>query len=127
MMKILIVEDDELVRDMLSRHLQRKSYTVVVARNGEEAISVSLLERPNLILMDLNMPIMDGLEATRRIVEQWGDLRPMIIAMTANALQSDKENYLAAGMDDYISKPITLDQIKMRIEKWAIKLNLDIK
>jgi CheY-like chemotaxis protein len=77
----------------------------------------------DIVFMDIQMPEMDGLEATRQIIEQWGDQKPLIIAMTANALQSDKDKYLAAGMDDYISKPITISQINARIENWASLIN----
>ena len=69
--------------------------------------------------MDIQMPEMDGLEATRQIISHWGDKKPLIVAMTANALSSDKEKCLSAGMDDYISKPLTIDQVRIGIEKWA--------
>ena len=126
-LEIIVAEDNAINQKLILRMFQMLGYTIHIASNGYEVIGILNQMKIDIVFMDIQMPEMDGLEATRRIVEQWGDLRPMIIAMTANALQSDKENYLAAGMDDYISKPITLDQIKMRIEKWAIKLNLDIK
>jgi CheY-like chemotaxis protein len=74
--------------------------------------------------MDIQMPEMDGLEATKQIILQWGDQRPLIVAMTANALIEDKENCLAAGMDDYISKPLTINQVSSRMEKWALSCKL---
>jgi len=86
---------------------------------------LELLDRINIdiVLMDIQMPEMDGIEATRKIIETWGDKKPLIIAMTANSLSSDKEAYLAAGMDDYISKPLTLVLVQTGIEKWTAMLD----
>lgn len=102
---------------------QQLGYTIQIAANGYEVIEILNRMKIDIIFMDIQMPEMDGIEATRQIIAQWGDQKPMIIAMTANGLQSDKEKYLAAGMDDYISKPITISQINARIENWAALIN----
>jgi len=77
--------------------------------------------------MDIQMPEMDGFEATRQIIAKWADQRPLIVAMTANALTSDREKCLAGGMDDYISKPLTIDRVSIGIEKWASLCNIRSK
>ena len=100
-------------------------YTVQIASNGYESIEILNRMKIDIIFMDIQMPGMDGIEATRKIIENWGDKRPLIVAMTANALSTDKAAYLAAGMDDCISKPITIDQLGKGIEKWASLLNLN--
>ena len=105
------------------RIFQMLGYTIQIASNGYKVIEILDQMKIDIIFMDIQMPEMDGIEATSKIIAQWGDQRPMIIAMTANALQSDKETYRAAGMDDYISKPLTVDQIRIGIEKWAPVLN----
>ena len=95
-------------------------FEVKEAENGKVAIDLCQQWQPHLIFMDIQMPEMDGIEATKQIIAQWGNQRPLIVAMTANALNSDKEKCLAIGMDDYISKPLTIDQVKTGIEKWAL-------
>ncbi len=122
-LKILVAEDNTINQKLILRMFQSLGYAVHLAANGYEVLE--LLNRINIdiIFMDIQMPEMDGIEATRKIIENWGEKKPLIVAMTANALSSDKEAYLAAGMDDYISKPITLDQVRIGIEKWAIMLD----
>ena len=91
------------------RILQQMGYRADLASNGIEAIESVERQTYDVILMDVQMPEMDGLEATRRIVQRWPDKRPRIVAMTANAMQGDREECLAAGMDDYVTKPIRVD------------------
>jgi CheY-like chemotaxis protein len=99
-------------------------YTIHISANGYEVIEALNLMKFDIVFMDIQMPEMDGIEATRQIVTQWGDQKPLIVAMTANALKSDKEKYFAAGMDDYISKPLTFDQVRTGIEKWSQLINV---
>ena len=111
MTKILLVEDNEMNRDMLTRRLQRKGYEVVVAVDGEEAVTMARSEAPELILMDMRLPLLDGWEATRRI-KAAPETEPIpIIALTAHAMAEDREKALAAGCNDYDSKPIELPRL----------------
>lgn len=116
MAKILLVEDNELNRDMLSRRLTRKGYEVVCALDGLEAVTQAALERPDLILMDMRLPELDGWEATRRIKNDPGTQAIPIIALTAHAMAGDREQALAAGCDDYDSKPVDLGRLLAKIE-----------
>ena len=106
MAKILIVEDNELNRDMLSRRLSRKGFTISLAFDGQQGIEKAQEEKPDLILMDLSLPLIDGWEATRTIkaIPQVADIP--IVALTAHAMVGDRERALEAGCDGYISKPI---------------------
>ena len=106
MLKILLVEDNEMNRDMLSRRLQRKGYTVVTADDGEQGHSLAHSESPDIILMDISLPVMDGWEVTRLLKASEATRHIPIIALTAHAMTGDKERCLAAGMDNYITKPI---------------------
>ncbi|MDP9484107.1 MAG: response regulator, partial [Chloroflexota bacterium] len=104
---ILVAEDNAVNQKLALRLLERMGYAADVAENGLEAISALERKRYDVVLMDVQMPELDGLEATRRIVSRWAPgERPTIVAMTANAMDSDREMCLAAGMDDYLSKPI---------------------
>lgn len=113
---ILLVEDNELNREMLTRRLTRAGYTVVTAADGEQALALMASQRPALVLMDMNLPVMDGWTACRtaRESEQVRDIP--IIALTAHAMEADRRSALAAGCDDYATKPIDfpelLDQIR---------------
>ena len=111
MAKILLVEDNELNRDMLSRRLMRKGYAVVCALDGLEAVSLAALEQPDLILMDMRLPELDGWEATRRIKSAPDTQSIPIIALTAHAMAGDRDQALAAGCDDYDTKPIDLKRL----------------
>jgi CheY-like chemotaxis protein len=91
--------------------LERMGYRADVASNGREAVQALERQKYDVVLMDVQMPEMDGVEATTKIREQFGEDRPWIIALTANALQGDRERYLGVGMDDYISKPIRVDDL----------------
>ena len=116
MPKILYVEDDEMNRDMLSRRLERRGYIVVLALNGDEGIAMANSEAPDLILMDLSLPILDGWEASRRLKESPLTKSIPIIALTAHAMAGDREKSLQAGCDDYDSKPIELPRLLGKIE-----------
>ena len=114
MAKILVVEDATDNRDMLARRLQRKGHRVVQAADGQEAVEMAGRERPDLILMDVSLPVMDGLEATRRI-RAHAQTTP-IIAVTAHALSTDRDRTLQAGCDDYHAKPVALPRLLAQME-----------
>ena len=118
MSKILLVEDDEMNRDMLSRRLIRKGYTVVFALNGQEGIEKATSELPDLILMDMNMPEMDGLEATRLIKKNSTTAHIPVITLSAHAMPSyvAKAKAFDGGCDDYDTKPVDLDRLLGKIE-----------
>jgi len=118
MPKILVVDDDEMNRDMLSRRLLRKGYEVVLAVNGAEAISRAGQERPQLILMDLSMPVLDGYEATRRLKAEAATAEIPIIGLSAHAMVGDREKALAAGCDDYDTKPVELPRLLGKVESF---------
>lgn len=120
MPKILLVEDNEMNRDMLSRRLVRNGYDVVMAVNGQEGVTLASSEAPDLILMDMSLPIMDGWEATRRVKADPQTARIPVIALTAHAMVQDKEKALAAGCDDFDTKPVELPRL---LEKIAALLN----
>jgi len=109
MTKILIVEDNEMNRDMLGRRLTRRGYKIVFALNGQEAIDLAVSEQPDLILMDLSLPIMTGWEAAKHIRQIEKIAKTPIIQLTAHAMAGDREKAISAGMDDYVTKPIDLE------------------
>jgi signal transduction histidine kinase/DNA-binding response OmpR family regulator/tetratricopeptide (TPR) repeat protein len=121
-LRILLAEDNVVNQKLALRLLQRMGYRADVAANGVEAIE-SLARQPyDVVLMDVQMPEMDGLEATRRIVQRWpGGTRPRIVAMTANAMQGDRETCLAAGMDDYLTKPIRVEELVRALQQTAAR------
>ena len=116
MTKVLLVEDNEMNRDMLSRRLQRNGFDVVLAVDGEEAVRVAAADRPDVILMDMSLPVIDGWEATRRIKAATESAHIPIIALTAHAMAGDREKAIAAGCDDYDTKPIELPRLLGKIE-----------
>jgi two-component system, cell cycle response regulator DivK len=116
MPKILLVEDNEMNRDMLSRRLQRRGYEIVVAVDGVQGVALANAENPDLILMDMSLPIMDGWEATRSIKANTNTQSIPIIALTAHAMSGDREQALKAGCDDYDTKPIDLSRLLTKIE-----------
>jgi CheY-like chemotaxis protein len=116
MPKILLVEDNELNRDMLSRRLQKKGYEVVIAVDGQQGVAMAGAEAPALILMDMSLPVIDGWEATRQIKAMPGTKAIPVIALTAHALSGDREKALAAGCDDFDTKPIELPRLLAKIE-----------
>lgn len=116
MTRILLVEDNEMNRDMLSRRLLRRGFEVLLAENGQSGVELTVSEKPDLILMDMSLPVMDGWEATRRIKADPATCGIPIIALSAHAMASDREMALAAGCDDYDSKPVDLPRLVQKIE-----------
>ena len=115
MTRVLIVEDDELNRDSLRRLLRRRGFEIQLAVDGQEGVDVARAELPDLILMDMSLPIIDGWEATRRLKAEPATRKIPIIALTAHALTSDRDRALTAGCDDYDTKPIDLDRLLPKI------------
>ena len=116
MTKILLVEDNEMDRDVLSRRLQKKGYDVVVAVDGEEGVAKAGTEAPALILMDMSLPGIDGWEATRRLKAAPKTQKIPVIALTAHAMSDDREKALAAGCNDFDTKPIELPRLLSKIQ-----------
>jgi CheY-like chemotaxis protein len=116
MTKILLVEDNEMNRDMLSRRLERRGYEVVIAVDGQQGVDLATSDHPDLILMDMSLPIIDGWEATRRLKGMEEMKGTPIIALTAHAMSGDREKALEAGCDDYDTKPIELPRLLGKIE-----------
>ena len=116
MKKILLIEDNELNRDMLSRRLQKRGYEVVTAVDGETGIAMAQAEAPALILMDVTLPGIDGLEATRRLKAAPQTRHIPIVALTAHTMASDRDTALAAGCDEFDTKPIELPRLLEKIE-----------
>jgi CheY-like chemotaxis protein len=106
--RVLLVEDNEMNRDMLSRRLIKRDFLVSIATDGQEGVEMALSENPDIILMDVSLPKIDGYEATRQIKQQ---LRVPIIALTAHAMSGEREKALAAGCDDYDTKPVDLPRL----------------
>jgi CheY-like chemotaxis protein len=116
MAKILLVEDNEMNRDMLGRRLQRRGFQVLIAVDGAESVAKAQADPPDLILMDMSLPVMDGWEATRRLKAVPETQAIPIIALTAHAMADDREKAIEAGADDYDTKPIELDRLLGKIE-----------
>jgi CheY-like chemotaxis protein len=116
MAKILLVEDNEMNRDMLSRRLAKRGYEVVVAVDGREGVAKARAEAPALVLMDMSLPVLDGWEATRELRADPATRSIPVIALTAHAMAGDREKALAAGCDDFDTKPIELERLLAKIE-----------
>ncbi len=116
MAKILLVEDNEMNRDMLSRRLTRKGYDIVIATDGAQGLAMAETEQPDLILMDMSLPVMDGWEATRRLKANEGLRVIPVVALTAHAMAGDREKCFAAGCDAYDTKPVELPRLIEKIE-----------
>ncbi|HXE29583.1 MAG TPA: response regulator [Stellaceae bacterium] len=116
MAKILLVEDNEMNRDMLSRRLERKGFQVVMAADGQQGVDMAVSEVPDLILMDMDLPIIDGWEATRRVKAGEGTRAIPVIALTAHAMVGDRDKAMAAGCDDYDTKPVDFPRLLGKIE-----------
>ena len=116
MTTILVIEDNETNRDMLSRRLARKGYEVLIAVDGVEGVAVARAKAPDLILMDMSLPILDGWKATRRLKANPATRTIPVIALTAHAMAGDREKALAAGCDDYDTKPIEFTRLFGKIQ-----------
>ena len=121
MAKILLVEDNEMNRDMLSRRLMKKGYELVMALDGEQALEMAHTEAPDLILMDISLPGLDGWEATRRLKARPETQAIPIIALTAHAMAGDREKCLEAGCDDYDTKPVEFPRLLEKIQGFLAK------
>jgi CheY-like chemotaxis protein len=116
MAKILLVEDNEMNRDMLSRRLVRRGYEVVMAVDGQQGIEMARMQAPDLVLMDMSLPVMDGWEAAERLKGAPETKSIPIIALTAHAMVGDRERAVGAGCDDFDTKPIDLSRLLEKIE-----------
>lgn len=116
MARILLVEDNDMNLDMLSRRLERRGYEILVAMDGEQGVKAASELKPDLILMDMSLPVMDGWEATRRLKADPVTSGIPVIALTAHAISGDREKALAAGCDEYESKPIKFPNLLEKIE-----------
>jgi CheY-like chemotaxis protein len=114
--KILLVEDNEMNRDMLSRRLLRNGYQVVLAVDGGEGLAMARAESPDLILMDMSLPVLDGWEATRQLKSEPRTRQIPVIALTAHAMAGDRQKALSAGCDDFDTKPVELPRLLTKIE-----------
>lgn len=118
MAKILLVEDNEMNLDMLSRRLERRGYEVLVATDGAQGITMAKEHLPDLILMDMSLPVMDGWEATKRIKADETLSHIAIIALTAHAIVGDREKAIAVGCDEYESKPVKFPRLLEKIQQF---------
>jgi two-component system, cell cycle response regulator DivK len=114
--KILIIEDNEMNRDMLSRRLQRRGYETLIAVDGGEGLATVAREAPDVIIMDMGLPVVDGWEATRRLKASEETRRIPIIALTADAMLGDRDKAFAAGCDDFDTKPVDFERLLKKIE-----------
>ena len=121
MAKILLVEDNEMNRDMLSRRLLRKGFEVVIAVDGGQAVTMAESEHPDLILMDMSLPVIDGWEATRRVKAAKMTAHIPVIALTAHAMSGDREKAISAGCDDYDTKPIEMPRLLEKIDALLVR------
>jgi len=116
MVKILLVEDNEMNRDMLSRRLKRKGYEVVIAVDGEEGVSMASSESPAVILLDMSLPVMDGWEAARQLKANPDTKGIPILGLSAHAMTPDRDKAIAAGCDDYDTKPVDIKRLLEKIQ-----------
>lgn len=117
MKRVLLVEDNEMNRDMLSRRLLRRGFEVIFAVNGQQGVDLARSERPDIILMDMSLPVLDGWEATRRVKADTATRSVPVIGLTAHAMSGDRERAIEAGCDDYDTKPVELDRLIGKIER----------
>lgn len=116
MPRILLVEDNEMNRDMLSRRLERKGFETIIAVDGEEGIAKTEIDKPDLILMDMSLPVLDGWEATRKLKASAATQGIPIIGLSAHAMSGDREKAIEAGCDDYDTKPVELPRLLEKIQ-----------
>jgi two-component system, cell cycle response regulator DivK len=121
MPKILLVEDNELNRDMLSRRLTRRGYEVIVAEDGAAGLAAARCQQPDLILMDMSLPVLDGWEATRQLKADEATRSIPVVALTAHAMAGDEEKALSAGCDAYETKPVELGRLLLKVESLLVK------
>jgi CheY-like chemotaxis protein len=117
MTRVLLVEDNEMNRDMLSRRLQRRGFEVLIAADGEQGLAMAAAEQPDLVLMDMSLPVLDGWEATRRLKAAPDTAGIPVIGLTAHAMATDRDKCLEAGCDDYDTKPVELERLLDKIER----------
>ena len=117
MTKVLLVEDNEMDRDMLSRRLTRRGFDVVFAVDGKQGVALARSEKPDIILMDMTLPVLDGWEATRCVKADYATRSVLVIGLTAHAMTGDREKAIEAGCDDYDTKPIEIDRLIGKIER----------
>ena len=115
MARILLVEDNEMNRDMLSRRLTRAGHSVLIAVDGAQGVAMARTEAPDLVLMDMSLPVMDGWEATRRLRDEPATAALPVIGLTAHAMEGDRQRVLAAGCDDYDTKPVDMPRLLGKI------------
>jgi CheY-like chemotaxis protein len=123
MPRILLVEENEMNRDMLSRRLQKKGYSVLIAIDGEQGLATAYSEMPDLILMDISLPFIDGYEVTRRLKANPRTRHIPVIALTAHALLTDRDKAIKAGCNDYDTKPVDFTRLTEKIETLLVKEN----
>ena len=116
MVKVLLVEDNEMNRDMLSRRLTKRGYTVVMAIDGQQGVDMAVTEKPDIILLDMSLPVVDGWEAARQIKANPASAGVPLIALTAHAMAADRERAMSAGCDDFDTKPVELPRLLGKIE-----------
>lgn len=121
MQRILLIEDNEMNRDMLSRRLQRRGYDVILALNGEAGVAMATSQRPDLILMDMSLPVLDGWEATQRLKAMPETASIPVIALTSHAMAGDREKAMAAGCDDYDTKPVDFERLLDKMTDLLLK------
>jgi signal transduction histidine kinase/CheY-like chemotaxis protein len=121
-LKILIAEDNEINQKLLQINLNKMGYNPMIVSNGQEALDQIKIQQFDIVFMDVQMPVLDGVAATKEIVRMYGKNKPIIIAVTANAMGTDKQSYIQAGMDDYISKPFTTSEIENCLRNWYVHI-----
>ena len=125
-LKILVAEDHKINQMLIKKVLNKLGYSPVIVDNGQLAVKESLQNSYDVIFMDIQMPVLDGLAATKMILENWSDHKePYILAMTANAMKGDREKYISAGMHDYISKPFLINDLQALLVKYSAKKHGD--
>ena len=123
MRRILLVEDNEMNRDMLSRRLRRRGYEVIIAVDGQQGVTMARSSSPDIVLMDMSLPVMDGWQATQTLKASPGTKEIPVIALTAHAMSTDREKAMEAGCDDYDTKPIELTRLIAKMESLMARIS----